>query len=89
MSRSRKKSPYTAIASGGESEKRDKRAANRRLRKSNNQILAAAAGQEDPSDAGDVADGLLHIREVSEVYSFSKDGKKRVDPQKCPKALRK
>ena len=64
MSRSRKKTPIHGIT-GADSEKQDKRIANRKLRR----IVKAALkdGEEDVD---------LNIRDVSNVWDFSKDGKR-------------
>ena len=61
MSRSYKKTPI--IGHAGSSDKQDKRKANRNLRRQVKESLAF----EDYN--------LPLIREVSDVYSFSKDGK--------------
>ena len=61
MSRSRKKLPITGIAKNT-SDKEDKRKANRALRR----IVKASV--EDNQD--------LNLRDVSDVWSFSKDGKR-------------
>jgi hypothetical protein len=62
MSRSRKKVPKTAITTAT-SEKEDKRDANRRLRRVTREKVKK--GEEE----------LPGIREVSDVWQFSKDGK--------------
>lgn len=67
MSRSGRKSPVTGITTA-DSEKRDKRRANRGLRRRVREILPA-----DP-------DGVLPaLREVNCVWGFDKDGKTRFD----------
>ena len=62
MSRSRKKTPISGIASA-DSEKQDKRKANRRVRRVNK---VAVATDDEPKLK----------REVSDVWSFDKDGKR-------------
>ena len=76
MSRSLKKVPIAG--NGGDSDKIGKRKANRALRKNVNQVDFE---NED-------LDILPHLREVSNVYSFPKDGKKFIKNSK-PKDLRK
>ena len=75
MSRSYRKHPFCGW-SCAESEKKDKQLTNRTLRRLVK--CALATGQELPE-----------IREVSQVYSFSKDGKQRFNPEKSPKEMRK
>jgi len=75
MSRSYRKNPFCGW-SCRESEKKDKQLANRALRC---RVRAAlATGRIIPIQ-----------REVSQVYSFSKDGKQRFDPKKYPSGMRK
>lgn len=62
MSRSKKKTPIQGIASS-DSEKEDKRDANRKFRRKTKQEIKN--GEEQ----------LPKLREVSNVWSFSKDGK--------------
>ena len=76
MSRSQKKRPFSGITTA-KSEKQEKRLANRRER------LAVMAALGDESGA------LPHRREVSDVWAMSKDGKRRFDPVRHPKMLRK
>jgi len=64
MSRSRRKSPITGNTKA-KSEKRDKRIANRRLRRRNAQRIAGMVDNHE----------LLDIRDVSDPYWFRKDGK--------------
>jgi hypothetical protein len=71
MSRSRRKTPKAGITTA-DSEKQDKRLANRDLRRKVRQ------GKLD-----------LRVRDVSNVWSFDKDGKQRFDPKKHPKEMRK
>lgn len=77
MSRSRRKSPVRGIRTS-ETEKQDKRIANRRLRRAVRVRLSA-----DPDDV------LPDLREVSSVWSFEKDGKTRFDPGQWPSLMRK
>ena len=62
MSRSRKKAPVTGITAA-DSEKEDKQLGNRRLRRITREKIKK--GNEE----------LPGIREVSDVWQFSKDGK--------------
>jgi hypothetical protein len=71
MSRSRRKTPKAGITTA-DSEKQDKRLANRDLRRKVRQ------GKLD-----------LRVRDVSNGWSFDKDGKQRFDPKKHPKEMRK
>ncbi len=77
MSRSRRKTPIAGVATS-DSEKDDKRKANRRERRVN-RILLRTRGEE----------ALKDRRAVSNVWSFAKDGKIRFDPKKEPGLLRK
>lgn len=65
MSRSWRKNPYIGIA--GDSDKKDKQLANRRLRR---------RVKEELNKGREV---LVSKRESSNVWSFSKDGKTRVE----------
>ena len=77
MSRSRRKTPICGITTA-ESEKQDKRIANRRLRR---KVRAALAVEPE---------GVLPaLREVSSVWTFDKDGKMRFDPAEWPVSMRK
>ncbi len=78
MSRSKKKSPYSPFTTAN-SEKEDKQLASRRDRRVNAALLK--------SDEDDEA--LVNRKSTSDVWAFDKDGKRRVDPNKEPKALRK
>lgn len=62
MSRSRKKTPIQAIANS-DSEKEDKREANRKFRRKIKQQVKNGDEQ------------LSNLRELSNVWSFAKDGK--------------
>ena len=67
MSKSFRKSPFCGMTTA-ESEKKDKQLAHRRERRIVHQILAS-----DP-----LRPVLPHRREVSNVWSFDKDGKQRL-----------
>lgn len=69
MSRSYKKTPRFPTTCA-ESEKDDKRFANRKLRRSTNMKLAQI---EDDDSIDELV--FPELREVSEVWTFSKDGK--------------
>ncbi|MDH7461390.1 hypothetical protein QEG73_08865 [Chitinophagaceae bacterium 26-R-25] len=62
MSRSKKKTPITGIT-GAESEKNDKRIANRKFRR----ITKMQVKKGD--------DKFVELKEISNVWSFDKDGK--------------
>ena len=66
MTRSKKKHPITGITCA-ESEKDDKRLANRKFRMAVKRAIKKGA------------EVLPHKREVSNVWSFAKDGKEYVD----------
>lgn len=77
MSRSRKRTPVCGITTA-DTEKQDKRLANRRLRR---RVRAALPSEPD---------GVLPaLREVSSVWGFDKDGKQRFDPARHPEWMRK
>lgn len=77
MSRSRRKRPFHGISSS-DSDKQDKRMANRRLRRKVRAVLPVQP------------DGILPaLREVSTVWGFAKDEKRRFDPGRWPGWLRK
>lgn len=76
MSRSRKKRPFSGVTIA-RNEKQEKRLANRKERRA----VKAAIDNEN--------DVLPHRREVSNVWAMSKDGKRRFDPARHPKILRK
>lgn len=80
MSRSRRKHPFCSITCSGfrRGEKRDKQIANGRMRVAERAWLAGERERPDPV-----------IREVVNVYCFSKDGKHRFDPQRYPELSRK
>ena len=74
MSRFRKKHPFCGITTAT-TEKEDKRRAHRTLRRVFRDL--------DLSDPDSLVVPLL--REVSNVWSFGKDGKQRFDPKLYPK----
>jgi hypothetical protein len=76
MSRSRRKTPITGVTKS-ESDKRDKVLAHRRQR---HRVRTA------------LASGRLEIatrRKAGNLWSFAKDGKRRFDPRRWPKLMRK
>lgn len=75
MSRSRKKSKVQSV-SNADTEKEDKRFANRKHRRIVKQQVKS--GKEN----------LAQLKEVSNVWSFDKDGK-HYDPDSDPSKLRK
>ena len=75
MSRSRKKRPYNGIAGG--SEKKDKRAYNRKLRRVNKELIKKSS------------DVLLNKRDVSDTWTMTKDGKFWFKPEDHPRLMRK
>jgi hypothetical protein len=76
MSHSRRKIPKRGVTTS-ESEKSDKRVANRRLRRA--AASALHAGVEI----------MPSIREVSNVWEFAKDGKIRFNATTSPQMMRK
>ena len=70
MSRSRRKSPIIGV--GSRSDKQDKRNANRKLRRRVKETIK--------TQDSETIDELPILREVSNVYDFTKDGKIRVYP---------
>ena len=79
MSRSKKKNPFTSIVAGrsGRSEKKDKQSWHRALRREIKKLLKL--GSEELPD----------IKEVSNPWMMSKDGKQYLDKHKFEKDLRK
>ena len=78
MSRSRRKTSIAGIAkSKRKSEKYDKRLANRKQRRVTKEVMSR--GKEL----------LPEKREISNVYSFVKDGKRWFDADKHPDIMRK
>ena len=80
MSRSRKKTPISGITKA-RSEKQDKRIANRRYR---SRVKHQLRNLEDAEGVS-----LSIVREVTNVWSMAKDGKRWYDPEKYPWVLRK
>ena len=78
MARSRKKTPITAVTTA-RSEKADKVAAHRKERRKVRAVLATDA-------APDLLPGR---REVSNVWTYAKDGKRYAHPWLEPRDLRK
>lgn len=78
MARSRRKTPISGITTA-RSEKSDKKLWHSRMR---------ARLRTHIMSGGD-ADLTPLVREVSNVWSFAKDGKSRFDPNKHPKLMRK
>lgn len=77
MSRSRRKTPIRGMSSA-DSEKQDKRMANRKLRR-----RVRSALRVEPEAP------LPRLREVSNPWSMDKDGKRFFDPERCPQEMRK
>ena len=77
MSRSRRKTPVRGLTTS-DSEKQDKRMANRKLRRKVRVVLSAEPDAVLPA-----------LREVSCVWAFDKDGQVRFDPAERPALLRK
>lgn len=78
MSRSRKKTPISGILKC-DSEKQDKRLANRQDRRVNKAILKATFDDTK----------LKAKRVLSDVWGMGKDGKRAFDPEEFPKSMRK
>jgi len=78
MSRSRKKTPVMSTTTC-DSEKEDKRIANRAERHTNKRILVANLDETKLKDR----------REISDVWSMGKDGKGWMDISKFPEEMRK
>lgn len=88
MSRSYRKNPYCGWV-GAESEKEDKRIANRRLRhhqeRQARRIRLAASEirsarmREDGHLDEEISKPLPTLKEVSDIYGFAKDGKQRMN----------
>lgn len=77
MSRSRRRTPIRGITTA-DSEKQDKRIANRKLRRKVRVAIRADAEGEMPAR-----------RQVSNPWCMDKDGKMRFDPARYPRYLRK
>ena len=78
MTRSRKKTPISGITTA-ESEKQDKRLANRRVRRAVKQALATSVD----------VDVLPHRRDLTNPWTMAKDGKMWFNADRFPEALRK
>jgi len=78
MSRSRRKTPIGGITTA-RSEKHDKRLASRKVRR---HVHVALATDSD-------RDVLPHLREISNVWTMAKDGKRYFDPRRYPQEMRK
>lgn len=77
MARSKRKTPVRAVTTA-ESEKADKVASHRRIRRAVRQIVPRSA------------DAVLPLeKELTNSDSMSKDGKLRFDPKQSPRLLRK
>ena len=76
MSRSKRKTPVRGMSSS-ESEKADKSASHRKLRR----VARVAVEQGEPV--------LPLERELTNTWSMDKDGKRRFDPVKNPRLMRK
>lgn len=77
MTRSKRKTPVAAITTAT-SEKDDKLASHRKIRRTIRQIVLTSHDSVLPLE-----------KELTNTYSMSKDGKLRFDPKKIPKLLRK
>jgi len=82
MSRSRRRTPVCGITTA-QSEKQDKVAAHRRERRRVHAVLATMLAPEPACDV------LPHRRELSNVWSYAKDGKQYLGPRPRPEYLRK
>ena len=88
MSRSNKRTPICGMTTA-ESEKQDKRLANRSLRRKSRAVLkTSASGPAELVAEQNNSLVLPTIREVSNVYTFDKDGKQWLN-NPDPKDLRK
>jgi hypothetical protein len=75
MSRSYKKSPVIPNAVTNKSNKKNKQAANQKMRSRNNQRLKELALNYEEGDEYDEEGLVSDMREVSEIYDFYGDGK--------------
>lgn len=78
MSRSRRQHPFCGITTA-QSEKQGKQDYNRRFRRASKQHIRL-----EPE-----ADVKPHLREYSNPWNLSKDGKQRFDATRLPKLMRK
>jgi hypothetical protein len=79
VSRSKRKTPITGITTA-ESEKRDKRIANKNLRR----VAKTTIQKNEPEELT-----LTILREVSNVWDMKKEGKQYFNEKKNPKFMRK
>ena len=77
MARSKRKTPVIAITTAT-SEKDDKLASHRKIRRTIRRIIPTNPDSTLPLE-----------KELTNTYSMAKDGKLRFDPKKLPKLLRK
>jgi hypothetical protein len=77
MAGSKRKTPVRAVTSST-SEKSDKAASHRKIRRTVRQLVLATPGAVLPLE-----------KELTNTFSMAKDGKARLDPAKSPKLLRK
>jgi hypothetical protein len=82
MTNSRKKTPIRGMTKSC-SDKQDKRFANRRLRRAVRSVLDSGFCIDDTLPA------LPALRELSDVWGMSKDGKKYFDKDAHPELMRK
>ncbi len=77
MARSKRKTPARGITSA-ESEKADKAASHRKVRRTVRQTLPISRDAHLPLE-----------KQLTNSYSMAKDGKARFDPRKSPEMMRK
>ena len=77
MARSKRKAPFSGITTS-ESEKEDKVASHRRIRRTVRQIVPIAPDVVLPLE-----------KQLTNPYSMAKDGKARFDPKQFPELMRK
>jgi hypothetical protein len=77
MARSKRKTPVRAVTSST-SEKSDKAASHRKIRRTVRWLVPVTPGAVLPLE-----------KELTNTFSMAKDGKARFDPAKSPKLLRK
>jgi len=78
MSRSKRTQPFIPVTTAS-SEKEDKTVASRKTRRRNKTILSQTEDDEK----------VLDRKAITDPWFFSKDGKRRIDPAKESKYLRK
>ncbi len=82
MGKSRRKTPICGITCK-ESEKKDKRICNRKMRRRNNIAIA-------PLDEEDIEGHIFDTKQdAMNIWAMDKDGKRWLDPEKYPKVMRK